>query len=186
MEPPVYIYADESCLGNVRRRASPGGAGGVLEVWRDGRWVRRDFWISEPATTNNRMAIRSGIEGLSALRRPSRVIFTSDSEYLVKGMTAWVPSWIRRGWKRRTGPVENVDLWRELVDVAARHDVEWRWIRGHAGHPQNEYANHLAIRAAKKQSDSGGLVASGFEAWLESEREKGRYLDFDEFAPPET
>ena len=110
-----------------------------------------DYWLSEPATTNNRMAIRSAIEGLSALRVPCRVVFVSDSEYLVKGMREWVPAWRRRGWRRKTGPVENEDFWRRLVDVAERHDVEWRWVRGHAGHPRNEYANMLAIRAAKKQ-----------------------------------
>jgi ribonuclease HI len=186
MDAPVFVYADESCLGNqFRDRARPGGAAGLLEQWRDDRWVRRDLWISEPATTNNRMAIRSGIDCLSALRRPCRVRFTSDSEYLVKGMREWVPGWVRRGWKRKSGPVENEDLWRRLIEAASPHEVEWRWVRGHAGHPQNEYANHLATRAAKKQDDSRGPVPSGFEQWLEEQRAKGRYLEFHEFAPPE-
>ncbi len=186
MDAPVYVYADESCLGNqFTDRASPGAAAGLLEYWRDQAWVRRDFWVSEPGTTNNRMAIRSAIEPLRALRRPCHVVFTSDSQYLVRGMSEWVPGWIRRGWKRRTGAVENADLWKQLVDAAAPHEVDWQWVRGHAGHPQNEYANHLATRAAKKLADSGGLVASGFQAWLEEQREKGRYLDFFEFAPPE-
>ncbi len=185
MEAPVYVYADESCLGNqFRDRDRPGGAAGLVEQWRGDRWARKDLWLSDPATTNNRMAIRSGIECLAALRRPCHVLFTSDSEYLVKGMREWVPGWVRRGWKRKAGPVENEDLWRRLVEVAARHEVEWRWVRGHAGHPQNEYANHLATRAAKKQDDSRGLVPSGFESWLEQQREKGRYLEFYEFAPP--
>lgn len=185
MGPLIYIYADESCLGiQFTDRDSPGGAAGLVEHWKDGRWERRDYWVSEPATTNNRMAIRSAIEGLRALRMPCRVIFTSDSQYLIKGMREWVHGWVRRGWKRKGGAVENEDLWRELVEVAHRHQVDWRWIRGHAGHPQNEYANVLAIRAAKSQTASGGLVPSGFEAWLEAEREKGRYLDFNEFAPP--
>src|SRR5690606_39206159 len=147
--------------------------------------VRRDYWLSEPATTNNRMAIRSAIEGLRALRVPCRVVFVSDSEYLVKGMREWVPVWRQRGWRRKTGPVENEDLWRQLVDVAAAHDVEWRWVRGHAGHPRNEYANALAIRAAKKQDSSDGLQPSGFEEWLEEQRARGRYLDFFEIAPHE-
>ncbi len=185
MEAPVYVYADESCLGNqFRDRDRPGGAAGLVEQWRGDRWARKDLWLSEPATTNNRMAIRSGIECLAALRRPCRVLFTSDSEYLVKGMREWVPGWVRRGWKRKAGPVENEDLWRRLVEVAARHEVEWQWVRGHAGHPQNEYANHLATRAARKQDESRGLVPSGFEQWLEQQREKGRYLEFYEFAPP--
>ncbi len=185
MESQIYIYADESCLGvQFTDRDSPGGAAGLVEFWRVDRWERRDYWVSEPATTNNRMALRSAIEGLRALRVPARVIFTSDSQYLVRGMREWVHGWIRRGWKRKGGAIENIDLWRELVSVAGRHQVDWRWVRGHAGHPQNEYANLLAIRAAKKQSSSGGLVPSGYEAWLESEREKGRYLDVYEFAPP--
>ena len=186
MKPPVYVYADESCLGNqITDRASPGAAAGLQEYWRDEAWVRRDYWVSEPGTTNNRMAIRSAIEPLRALRRPCHVVFTSDSQYLVKGMREWVPGWIRRGWKRRTGPVENEDLWKQLVEAAKPHEVEWRWVRGHAGHPQNEYANHLATRAAKTLADSGGLVASEFDNWLEGQREKGRYLEFYEFAPPE-
>ncbi|HEY8484413.1 MAG TPA: RNase H family protein [Longimicrobiales bacterium] len=185
MEPLVYIYADESCLGvQFTDRPSPGGAAGLIELWRGNEWVRREYWVSEPATTNNRMALRSAIEGLRSLNRPCRVIFTSDSQYLVRGMREWVPGWIRRGWRRKDGPIENEDLWRELVDVARRHAVDWRWVRGHAGHPQNEYANWLAIRAAKTQTDSGGLVPSGFEAWLEQRRSHGSYLDFNEFAPP--
>ena len=182
----VYVYADESCLGNqYTERDSPGAAAGLVEHWRTDAWVRRDYWVSEPATTNNRMAIRSATEALRALRRPCHVIFTSDSQYLVKGMREWVPGWIRRGWKRRTGAVENEDLWRQLVDAAAPHRLEWRWVRGHAGHPQNEFANYLATRAAKLQTESGGLVPSTFASWLEGQREKGRYLDFMEFAPPD-
>jgi ribonuclease HI len=100
-------------------------------------------------------------------------------------MREWVPGWVRRGWKRKSGPVENEDLWRRLIEAASPHEVEWRWVRGHAGHPQNEYANHLATRAAKKQDDSRGPVPSGFEQWLEEQRAKGRYLEFHEFAPPE-
>jgi ribonuclease HI len=186
MEPIIQIYADESCLGNqFTDRDSPGGAAGLVEYWRDGGWIRRDYWISEPATTNNRMAIRSAIEGLEALRRPCRVRFHSDSAYLVKGMSEWIHGWRRNGWKRRTGVLENAELWQELARTADRHTVEWRWVRGHAGHPQNEYANHLAIRAAKQQSVSEQLVPSGFEAWLESQRQRGAYLEFHEFAPPE-
>lgn len=185
MEAVVYIYADESCLGNGRAGANPGGAAGLVSFWRRDRWERRDYWVSEPSTTNNRMAIRSAIEPLRALKRPCRVVFTSDSQYLVKGMSEWVHGWIRRGWMRKTGPVENAELWQELVKVVARHEADWRWVRGHAGHPQNEYANHLATSAAKKLASSGGLVPSGFETWLDGQREKGRYMDFFEFAAPE-
>lgn len=186
MMPIVYIHADESCLGNQNvDRDSPGGAAVLLEYWRDDRWVRRDAWVSEPATTNNRMAITSALLGLGALKRPSRVVFVSDSNYLVKGMREWIHGWIRRGWKRKTGPVENQELWQALVPVARRHEVEWRWVRGHAGHPRNEYANDLAVQAAKEQTSSGGLVESGFGAWLERQREeRERYFDFIEHAPP--
>lgn len=186
MESVVFVYADESCLGNQNvERDSPGGAGVLLELWRGGAWQRRDIWISEPATTNNRMAIRSGIIALEALRRPSRVVFTSDSSYLVKGMSEWIQGWARRGWVRKTGVVENAELWKALCRAAAPHEVEWRWVRGHAGHPQNEYANHLATRAAKQQDSSNGVAPSGFEAWLAHEREKyARYFDFIEHAAP--
>jgi len=183
--PLVFVYADESCRGNqFSDRASPGGAAGLIEHWRDGAWCRRDYWISEPATTNNRMALRSAIEGLRALRRTCDVVFTSDSQYLIRGMSEWVPGWIRRGWRRKGGAIENEELWRELVDEAARHRVRWEWVRGHAGHPQNEYANWLAVRAALEQTSSGGAVPSGFEAWLEAQRERGRYVGFAEYAPP--
>jgi ribonuclease HI len=188
MEPLVHIYADESCLGvQFKDRDSPGGAAGLVEYWRDDRWHRRDYWLSEPATTNNRMALRSAAEGLRLLATPCRIIFTSDSQYLVRGMSEWVHGWIRRGWKRREGAVENVDLWQDAVREARRHLVDWRWVRGHAGHPQNEYANHLATRAAKRQDRSAGLVASGYDDWLLAEREKDRYLDYFEHAPaPDT
>jgi ribonuclease HI len=100
-------------------------------------------------------------------------------------MKEWLPGWKARGWKRKGGPIENLDLWKALDREAARHDVSWEWIRGHDGHPQNEYANDLAVRAAKTQKNSRGLVASGFEAWLEAQREKRqRYMDFFEHAPP--
>ena len=186
MEPIVYIYADETCLGNqFRDRSNPGGAAGLVETWNDGAWVRRDYWLSEPGTTNNRMALRSGIVGLSALRRPCRVVFTSDSQYLVRGMREWILGWAKRGWTRRTGAIENVELWRELTKAAARHAVDWRWVRGHAGHPQNEYANHLATGAAKRQDQSGGLLESRFDAWLADQRERyERYFEFIEVAPP--
>jgi ribonuclease HI len=149
-----------------------------------GRWVRRDFWVSEPDTTNQRMAIRSGIEGLRRLKRRCHVRFVSDSRYLVDGMRTWLPNWKARGWKRKGGAIENLDLWKELDRLAGGHDVEWSWVKGHAGHPGNEYANHLAVRAATRQDDSAGLVPSEFEAWLEKERDRGRYLDFYEFEGP--
>jgi ribonuclease HI len=184
-EPLVFVYADESCLGNqYRNRARPGGAGGLVEYWHPTRgWVRRDFWLAEPDTTNNRMAIRSGTLPLEALKQPARVVFTSDSRYLVDGMTEWVHGWSARGWKRKGGEIENLELWQRLVRSAARHTIQWRWVKGHAGHPQNEYANYLATRAAATQSESGGLVESRFDAWMAEEQEKERYLDFFPMPP---
>jgi ribonuclease HI len=175
----VAVYADESCLGNGREGDNPGGAGGLIELAhpRTGELVRRDYWIAEPATTNNRMAIRSAIEALRILSSRDKrcaVVFTSDSRYLVDGMTAWVHDWIRRGWKRKAGPIENLALWQELATLARGHRIQWRWVRGHAGHPQNEWANVLATRAAARQDHSNGPVESGFEEWLAAERAKGR------------
>jgi ribonuclease HI len=184
--PLVFVYADESCLGNqYRGRARPGGAAGLVEFFHPARgWVRRDYWTSEPDTTNNRMAIRSAVIPLRALRTASRVVFTSDSRYLVDAMTQWIHGWAARGWKRKEGEVENLELWKELIEAARRHQLQWRWVKGHAGHPQNEYANHLATRAAADQKRSEGLVESAFEEWIAAEQEKGRYLDF--FAMPPT
>ena len=187
-EPLVLIYADESCLGNqFKDRARPGAAAGVVEHFRAERgWIRKDFWISEPDTTNNRMAIRSAIVPLSSLKGASRVVFTTDSRYLVDGMTQWVHGWAARKWTRKTGEIENLALWKELLHVAARHRIEWRWVKGHAGHAQNEYANHLAIRAATKQMDSGGLVPSRFEEWVAEEQERDRLMNFFALPPDES
>lgn len=183
--PIVALYADESCLGNGREGDNPGGAGALLEFSRGTQaLVRRDLWISERATTNNRMALRSAIESLRALGRKGhrfRVAFTSDSRYLVDGMTSWVHSWAKRGWTRKGGAIENLELWRELVDTARAHEVDWRWVRGHRGHPQNEYANFLATRAAAQQTHSPGFVESNFEAWLAAARAKGKMGDVQAF-----
>jgi ribonuclease HI len=184
----VYIHADESCLGNqFSDRATPGGAAGLVETFDAKRgWTRRDYVVSEPDTTNNRMALRSAIEALRALRQPCRVAFYSDSTYLISGMKDWVHSWSARGWKRKGGAIENLAIWSELVKVASRHSIEWRWVRGHAGDPKNEYVNGLAVEAARQQRDSGGLVPSGFDAWLEEEQQAGRLLEFFDLPPDQT
>jgi len=155
-----------------------------MEVFDELRgWNRRDYFLSEPDTTNNRMALRSGIQGLRALKRPCRLIFYSDSNYLVRGMKEWVHAWASRGWKRKGGPIENLELWSQLVSVARRHTIEWRWVRGHAGDPKNEYVNALAVTAAREQRNSRGLVRSRFSEWLAEEQEKERYLDFFDLPP---
>jgi ribonuclease HI len=177
----VAIYADESCLGNGREGSNPGGAGGLVE-WihpESGELRRWDYWISEAHTTNNRMALRSVIEAFRELgkrNRPFRVVFTSDSRYIVDGMRTWVPGWIARGWRRKGGPILNLELWREAVEAVNAYECEWKWVRGHVGHPQNEYANHLATRAAAEQTNSGGLRTSEFESWLAEQQSKSQAL----------
>ena len=182
----VAVYADESCLGNGREGDNPGGAGALVEYLRpSGELVRRDLWVAEKATTNNRMALRSVIESFRLLSRKGKffsVVFTSDSRYLIDGMESWVHGWARRGWTRKTGPIENLELWHAAVDAVNGHEVQWRWVRGHHGHPQNEYANHLATSAAANQTASDGLADSEFDTWLASQRERGKVRsDVDAF-----
>jgi len=185
----VAIFADESCLGNGRDGENPGGVGVLLEFKQreSAPVVRRDLWVSEPATTNNRMALRSVIESMTALGRKGRrfqVSFATDSRYIVDGMTQWVHDWARRGWTRKSGAIENLELWRQAVDAAAAHAVCWRWVRGHAGHAQNEYANDLAVRAAATQSSSGGLVESGFDAWFAERAAARKPMALEPFPDP--
>ena len=181
MQPRVLVHADEACLGNGRDTACPGGAGGLVEALAGGRIVRRDFYLADPNTTNNRMAITSAIRALELVgargKRPA-IRFVSDSEYLVKGMSVWLRAWKRRDWKN----VKNAELWQELDELAAGFDIDWHWVRGHAAHPKNEYADYLATRSAKEQSTSDGLVDSGLLEWLAARMEKGKYAGYD----PET
>lgn len=182
LPPAVLVHADESCLGNDQSRPSPGGNAALVEAAAGDSVARWDLFECAPQTTNNRMALAGAIATLEWIRRQwrrARVTYVSDSEYLVKGMTAWMPGWKARGWKRRGGTLENLELWQKLEQAAAAHTVTWRWVRGHAGDSKNEYANDLAIRAAETQQRSNGLVPSGFDLWLGSERERGRYQDYD-------
>lgn len=183
---PVYIYADESCLGNqLRHVPRPGGAAGLIERFDERRgWHRRDYARFEDDTTNNRMALLSAIAGLSALRQPCDVVFVSDSRYLIQGMKEWVHAWSRRGWRRKSGPIENLDRWKELVALAGRHRVQWQWVRGHADHPKNEYANELAVRTARSGRGIQGLSVSGFPEWLDEQVGRGRFVDYLD-VPPE-
>jgi ribonuclease HI len=136
----VEIFADGACSGNP----GPGGWGTIL---RSGGH-EKELSGFDPATTNNRMELTAAIAGLAALKRPCRVRLTTDSEYLKKGMTEWVAGWIRRGWKNaQKQPVANRDLWEQLLEQSGRHQVEWHWVRGHAGHVENERCDALA-RAA--------------------------------------
>jgi len=135
----VRIYTDGACKGNP----GPGGWGALL---RSGEH-ERELYGGEPATTNNRMELTAVIRALAALKEPSEVEIYTDSEYVMKGITEWLATWKRRGWKTADRkPVKNVDLWRELEEGVHRHKVRWHWVRGHAGHPENERADALANR----------------------------------------
>ena len=133
----VEIFSDGACRGNP----GPGGWGALLRF--DKR--EKELWGGEAATTNNRMELTAVIRALEALERPSRVRLYTDSQYVQKGISAWILDWKRRGW-RTAGrkPVKNEDLWRRLDELAALHEVEWHWVKGHAGHTGNERADLLA------------------------------------------
>jgi len=133
----VEIFSDGACRGNP----GPGGWGALLRF--DKR--EKELWGGEAATTNNRMELTAVIRALEALERPSRVRLYTDSQYVQKGISAWILDWKRRGW-RTAGrkPVKNEDLWRRLDELAALHEVEWHWVKGHAGHAGNERADLLA------------------------------------------
>jgi ribonuclease HI len=133
----VEIFTDGACSGNP----GPGGWGAILRY----RGVERELSGFEPATTNNRMELMAAILGLEALTRPCRVRLYSDSQYLRNGITQWIHAWKARGWRTADKkPVKNADLWQRLEAVASRHQIDWIWVRGHAGHPENERADALA------------------------------------------
>ena len=180
--PIAVLHLDESCLGNGREGDNPGGGGGLIEIRTAAGIQRRDIFIHAPATTNNRMALSSAIAALQLLAGKGarlRVLIASDSEYLVKGMREWVPGWQSRGWKRKAGPIENLELWQTLVASAKLHDTQFTWVRGHRGHPKNEYANDLAVAAAREQKTSAGIVESGFLDWLAAREAKGTFAGYD-------
>ncbi len=135
----VEAFTDGACRGNP----GPGGWGVVL---RSGS-REKELWGGELATTNNRMELTAAIEALKALNKPSRVALYTDSTYVRSGITEWVHAWRARGWRTADRkPVKNQDLWQVLSELAERHDVEWHWVRGHSGHPENERADALANR----------------------------------------
>jgi ribonuclease HI len=178
----VLVHADESCIGNDSTKPSPGGNAALVEAPAGDSVARWDFFECAPQTTNNKMALAGAIAALEWIRRQwkhARVRYVSDSEYLVKGMNDWIKDWKARGWRRKSGAIENLELWQKLDQVAATHDVTWGWVRGHDDHPKNEYADFLATRAAEHQERSNGLVPSGFDTWLGQQRARGRYVAYD-------
>jgi ribonuclease HI len=139
MTPEVVMYTDGSCRGNP----GPGGWGALLIFGEH----EREIWGGEADTTNNRMELTAAIEGLAALKRPCRVELHTDSRYVQTGITEWLALWKARGWRTMTkGAVKNEDLWRRLDEARLRHEVDWRWVRGHAGHELNERVDRLAKR----------------------------------------
>jgi ribonuclease HI len=138
----VNIYTDGACKGNPGR----GGWGALLE-W-DGQ--EREIFGGEAETTNNRMELTAVIEALGALKRPSRVMLHTDSQYVQKGITEWIRGWKARGWRTASKePVKNVDLWKLLDEAVKGHDIDWIWVKGHAGHDGNERADALANKGVE-------------------------------------
>jgi len=143
----VRIYADGACKGNP----GPGGWGAIVRV----AGTDKELYGGERATTNNRMELTAVIRALESLEGPSAVEVYTDSQYVQKGISEWLPSWKRRGWRTADKkPVKNVDLWQRLERAAAAHRVSWHWIKGHAGHPENERADALANRGAEELTPS--------------------------------
>ena len=137
MTEPVEIFSDGACKGNP----GPGGWGAVLRYGAN----EKELWGGEASTTNNRMELTAVIMSLEALKRPCRVRITTDSQYVKRGVNEWMARWKRNGWRTADRkPVKNRDLWERLDQALSRHAPEWKWVKGHAGHPENERADRLA------------------------------------------
>jgi ribonuclease HI len=152
----LFAYTDGACSGNP----GPGGWGVVLEAWEGETLVKaRDLSGAEAQTTNNRMELMAAIAALEALERPSAITVVTDSTYVKDGITGWIHGWKKNGWKTAAKkPVKNADLWQRLDEAQERHRVTWEWIKGHAGHEQNERADDLAraeIKALKAAAQDG-------------------------------
>ena len=151
----VDIYTDGACSVNP----GPGGWGAVL---RQGTWEKEIRGGDAAGTTNNRMELMAAIRALESLTRPSVVRLHTDSTYVRNGITSWLPRWRTNGWLTSARqPVKNADLWRRLADAAARHEVEWRWVKGHAGHPENERADRLAAAGLREAWEAAGSPPVG-------------------------
>jgi ribonuclease HI len=141
--PLVEIYTDGACRGNP----GPGGWAALLRMGDK----ERELSGGEPLTTNNRMELVAAIKGLEALKRPCRVQLFTDSNYVRDGITKWIHGWRRNGWRTADRkPVKNAELWQELLDATAPHRVEWHWVKGHSGHPENDRADALACAEADR------------------------------------
>ncbi len=139
-ETVVEIFTDGACKGNP----GPGGWGAILRF----NGTEKELYGGEALTTNNRMELLAAINALATLKRPCKVRLTTDSKYVLQGITEWLAGWKRKQWKNSAGqPVKNQDLWQELDRLAAQHQIDWQWVRGHTGHVENERADQLANRA---------------------------------------
>lgn len=148
--PHVEIATDGACKGNP----GPGGWGALLRMGGH----EKELSGGEPLTTNNRMELTAAIKALEALKRPCRVTLSTDSRYVMDGLTRWIHGWRKNGWRTADRkPVKNADLWQELLEAVAPHRIEWVWVKGHAGHPDNERADRLASDAALAQPASASL-----------------------------
>lgn len=137
MNKEVHIYTDGACRGNP----GPGGWGVILRY----NTTEKELYGAESKTTNNRMELMAAIEGLAALKQGCKVIVTTDSKYVKNGITEWLPGWKKRGWKTANKkPVKNVDLWQRLEEEVESHQVDWKWVKGHSGHAENDRADELA------------------------------------------
>jgi ribonuclease HI len=145
-EESVEVYADGACRGNP----GPGGWGVLLRT----KGVEKELFGGEPHTTNNRMELTAVIRALEALKRPCTIRVYTDSQYVQKGISEWISAWKRRGWRTADKkPVKNVDLWERLDALVSTHDIEWHWVRGHAGHDDNERADALANRGIDEMAE---------------------------------
>lgn len=138
----VVVYTDGACDPN------PGVGGWAAVLQYKGHY--KEISGGEACSTNNRMELTAAIRALELLKRPSKVVLHTDSEYVQKGVTQWLPAWKRLNWRRKTGEIKNIDLWRRLDDLIQAHDVSWRWVRGHAGDPANERCDELATAEIRK------------------------------------
>lgn len=135
----IEIFTDGACRGNP----GPGGWGALLRAGTR----EKSLYGGERDTTNNRMELTAAIEGLKALKRPCKVVLTTDSQYVRKGITEWMGNWKKKGWKTAAKkPVKNADLWRALDTLSQEHDIDWQWVKGHSGHRENDIADALANR----------------------------------------
>lgn len=145
MSKKVEIFTDGACKGNP----GPGGWGALLRY----NGSEKQLKGGEPDTTNNRMELMAAIEALQALKRPCQVVLTTDSQYVRKGITEWIHGWKKKNWKNASKkPVKNADLWKRLDELAQQHQIEWHWVKGHSGHPENELADQLANDAISEMT----------------------------------